>query len=148
MALTAHAFLFTIALSNSSTKASRVLSMALSIITSVLTIRLFIGHMEREVAGRMWLADFEQTYLPEPLQVHVRVSLHPSLWVRSDTHNALQGWKYRKLVDRRKAGWLRPLFHLHAFALWRDGLVLMCGIAIAVLVIALARPEWLGTGAD
>ena len=73
MALTAHAFLFTIALAGDSTPLSRYLSMLLSIIITILTCRLFIGHMIREVADRHWLEEFEKAYLPDIGQVHIKV---------------------------------------------------------------------------
>jgi len=74
MALTAHAFLFTIALAADTAPLARYLSMIISIIITLLTCRLFIGHMIREVADRTWLEQFEKTYLPEVGQVHVKVS--------------------------------------------------------------------------
>ncbi|KZV98264.1 hypothetical protein EXIGLDRAFT_728728 [Exidia glandulosa HHB12029] len=125
MALTAHAFLFTIALDAETRPLARYISMILSLIITFLTCRLFIGHMIREVADRAWLQEFENTFLPEIGRVHVK------------------GWRFRKAVNKNKAGWMRPLFWLPAFQLWRDGLVVMGLIAVAVIIVTGLQPELL-----
>ncbi|KZV98265.1 hypothetical protein EXIGLDRAFT_832349 [Exidia glandulosa HHB12029] len=125
MGLTAHAFLFSIGLAPNATTASRIISMALSLVFTFLTARLFIGHMEREVADRTWLAAFEKAYLPKICHVHTK------------------GWQFRKIADRRKASWMRPLFVFPAFAVWRDGLMCLGAGAIIVIVLSVLRPDWL-----
>jgi hypothetical protein len=75
MALSAHAFLFTISLASDSSKTSRILSMGLSFLITLLTARLFIGHMKREVSDRAWLSAFEKQYLPALCQTHIKVRL-------------------------------------------------------------------------
>ncbi|KZV87478.1 hypothetical protein EXIGLDRAFT_723696 [Exidia glandulosa HHB12029] len=125
MSVTAHAFLFSIGLAPNTTVAARIISMTLSIIFTFLTVRLFIGHMEREVADRTWLAAFEKAYLPKICHVHAK------------------GWEFRKIVDRRKASWMRPLYVFPAFGIWRDGLLCLAAGAIIVIVFAVVRPDWL-----
>ncbi|KAH7103102.1 hypothetical protein BKA62DRAFT_697221 [Auriculariales sp. MPI-PUGE-AT-0066] len=130
MALTAHAFLFTIALAGDSTPLARYLSMVISLIITLLTCRLFIGHMIREVADRAWLAEFEKAYLPEIGRVHIK------------------HWSYRKNVNKKKAGWMRILFILPAFQTWRDGLVVMCGVSVAVIAVTAVNPSLFSSVSD
>ncbi|KAH7103101.1 hypothetical protein BKA62DRAFT_697216 [Auriculariales sp. MPI-PUGE-AT-0066] len=125
MALTAHAFLFTIALAGDSTPLARYLSMIIVLIITLLTCRLFIGHMIREVSDRAWLEEFEKAYLPQIAQVHVK------------------HWRFRKVANKNKAGWMKFLFVLPAFQTWRDGLVLIGGMAIAVIIVTGVKPELL-----
>lgn len=73
MALSAHAFLFTISLAADTSKTARIMSMSLSFLITLMTARLFIGHMKREVSDRAWLAAFEKQYLPPLCQTHIKV---------------------------------------------------------------------------
>ncbi|PVF95082.1 hypothetical protein CPB86DRAFT_817462 [Serendipita vermifera] len=125
MALSAHAFLFTISLDAGSSRTARILSMGLSFLITLLTARLFIGHMKREVSDRAWLSAFEKQYLPAICQTHIK------------------NWKFRTDVHPRKAGWMYPLFIFPAFGVWRDGLMVIGGCALAVIALTIWRPDLL-----
>lgn len=75
MALSAHAFLFTISLAADASRTARIMSMSLSFLITLLTARLFIGHMKREVSDRAWLSAFEKRYLPSLCQTHIKVRI-------------------------------------------------------------------------
>jgi len=40
---------------------------------------------------------------------------------------------------------MRPLFILPAFQTWRDGLVILAGIALSVIIITAAQPDLLAS---
>ncbi|KAG8827784.1 hypothetical protein FRC19_000288 [Serendipita sp. 401] len=125
MALSAHAFLFTISLASDTSRTARIMSMGLSFLITLLTARLFIGHMKREVSDRAWLAAFEKQYLPPLCQTHIK------------------DWKFRTNVRPKKAGWMYPLFVFPAFGVWRDGLMIIGGCALAVIGMTIWKPELL-----
>ncbi|KAG8831913.1 hypothetical protein FRC17_002357 [Serendipita sp. 399] len=125
MALSAHAFLFTISLAADTSRTARIMSMALSFLITLLTSRLFIGHMKREVSDRAWLAAFEKQYLPPLCQTHIK------------------DWKFRTSIHPKKAGWMYPLFALPAFGVWRDGMMVLGGCALSVIGITIWKPALL-----
>ncbi|MFD8396476.1 hypothetical protein ACFV2N_46730 [Streptomyces sp. NPDC059680] len=66
LALTAQAFLMTIALSSDAGRLARVTSGVLSIVVSFMSVQLLAKHRRHELADSIWLQEFEKTRgLPE-----------------------------------------------------------------------------------
>jgi hypothetical protein len=60
--LAAHAFLFSIALAGVNSQASRIISMILSLLISLIIFQVFARHRQAEVAMSVWLQAFEERH--------------------------------------------------------------------------------------
>lgn len=124
--------MFTIALSGDSSRSARVMSAALSLVVTFLSITLMARHRQAELVDAHWLRDYER----EVLQIDPRWTSQGEVW--QENRNA-QG------VD---AGWIGAMVPLlPGFKTWTVGLSLFGLAALTVLVLTAVEPSLLDLSA-
>ncbi|KAH8919773.1 hypothetical protein BT69DRAFT_1284549 [Atractiella rhizophila] len=124
MGLTAHAFLFSIGLASDTSRASRIISMALVLLITFLTIHLFTRQLQAEDADNRWLEDFEKRHHLNPVD-----SAHGAAWS-----------KYRSVLPPR-ARHFKHLARLRGFTVWSNGLALIGLVGLGVMLLAIGKPD-------
>lgn len=116
LALTAQAFLMTIALSPGAGRLARVISGVLSMVVSFLSVQLLEKHRRHELADSIWLQEFERARgLPEvhgPAEERCRAAGLPS----------------------------KGLVKLRSHRVWTSGLTVFGLVGLGIAVVALLRP--------
>jgi hypothetical protein len=124
LGLTAQAFLFTIALDAASGRLARVVSASLSIVATLMCMQLMASDRRAEVTDAHWLREIEtQTG---------RLPIHGESF--RDRRNA---------TDPDVTFPVRWLLRVRSFNVWMAGLAGFGLAALFVLVVTIARPEWL-----
>ncbi|ORY90745.1 hypothetical protein BCR35DRAFT_328506 [Leucosporidium creatinivorum] len=122
--LTSQAFLFTTALAGDSSRAARLISMALSILITLLTIQLFTRQLQAEDADRRWLEDWEERH-----KLDEDNRSHGASWARYQAH----------LPDpARHFGFLTKA---SAFTYWANGMLGFGVVALLVLIFSIVRED-------
>lgn len=127
LALTAQAFLFTVALGQQTSRTARVIACLLSLVMSVLSITLMARHRQGELVDAEWLQRYEETAFPY--------------------ERALHGVPFRdkRAAQPLNAGWIGALIpRPRAFTTWVVGLSLFGAAAITIMALALFAPPILG----
>lgn len=128
LSLTAQAFLFTIALSGDSSRTARMMSAALALVVTFLSITLMARHRQAEVVDAHWLEAYEL----EVLQLEPRWRSHGEVWQAERDKGELYAGRLGTLV---------PL--LPGFKTWVVGLSLFGLAALAVFAITALEPSLL-----
>jgi hypothetical protein len=123
LSITAQAFLFTVSLAADTSQASRIIAASLSLITTVLTLQLFVRHRQSEITDAHWLEDRELTVLGE--------SFHGRTWQAS-----------RNATDP-SARPFSSLAALGGYRTWSIGLLLFGLASLVILVLAVGWPQLL-----
>lgn len=113
----AQAFLFQTALAGDSARSARIISMALSILITVLTLQLFTRQLQAEAADHQWLKDWEERHGVDPADC-----AHGETWD-----------KYRKILPER-ARHFKWLANIRGFTLWSHGMLVIGLVAAGVLI--------------
>lgn len=123
LSITAQAFLFTVSLGADTSQTARIIAASLSLITTILTLQLFVRHRQSEIADAHWLEDYEQRFNGE--------SFHGVSWQakRNATSPAAQPFS--------------PLARVGGFRTWSAGLALFGLVSIIILFMAVAVPATL-----
>jgi hypothetical protein len=123
LSLTAQAFLFSISLDSSSTRAARLVASLLTLTTTAASMQLMARHRNGDIHDAHWLAAFERKHLGDSWVVH--------------------GPTFRQSRDEHVGG--GPLARMGtSFVWWMAALALFGVAALATIVIELAAPAWLG----
>ncbi|KAH8917726.1 hypothetical protein BT69DRAFT_641096 [Atractiella rhizophila] len=120
MGLTAHAFLFSIALASDTSKAARIISSALSILITFMTLHLFTRQLQAEDADNRWLEDFEKRHHLNEIDC-----AHGAAWS-----------KYRSQLPTR-ARHFKHLAKLRGFTVWSNGLLAIGATGILVMILSI-----------
>ncbi|KAL8291763.1 hypothetical protein RQP46_002021 [Phenoliferia psychrophenolica] len=97
------AFLFQTALAGDSAQSARIISMALSILITILTLQLFTRQLQAEAADHAWLEDWEKRH-------HV----HPTDCAHGET------WQKYRSVPPKRARCFKFLASIRGFTLWSN----------------------------
>jgi len=124
LTITAQAFLFTIALGADTRPTARIVSCALSLLITFLTIHLFTRHRQAEITDAHWLEQYEQGRYGSG-QAHGLVWQH----ARNGTDPAI--------------GWFSAFARLAGVKTWAIGLSLFGLAALVILVITIFWPSLL-----
>jgi hypothetical protein len=116
LSLTAQAFLFTIILGADSSRTSRIISCALAIIASVLSMQLMAKHRWHRNREWKWLGDFE------------------------NKHNLEQA---HDQAPKRRRSLLNKVMYQSSYTLWQVGLALFGVVSSFCLVLAAIKPSLL-----
>lgn len=119
LGLTAQAFLFSSALSPSSSRTARLIAMSLALITSLISMQLMSKHRHHEMVDSRLLEQFEQDH-----ELH---ALHCSSRARDSLSNARRSW----------------FVNLSSYRIWMTGLGLFAIAAGLIIAITIAKPDLL-----
>ncbi|GAA5905406.1 hypothetical protein JCM6882_003151 [Rhodosporidiobolus microsporus] len=121
---TAQAFLFTTALAGDSSRAARLLSMALSLLVTVLTLHLFTRQLQASDADHRWLDDFEERHnLPK------QDRSHGARWSEYQAHIPNPARQFAFLT------------HATAFTFWANGMLAIGAGAVFILVWSAVKQD-------
>ncbi|ORY90717.1 hypothetical protein BCR35DRAFT_299281 [Leucosporidium creatinivorum] len=119
----AHSFLFQTALAGDTSQAARIISMALSVLITILTLQLFTRQLQAAAADHAWLEDWEKRH-----GVDERDCAHGPTWA-----------KYRSVLPPR-ARHFKVLAAIRGFTLWSNGMTIIGFVALGVLIASALNP--------
>jgi hypothetical protein len=123
LSITAQAFLFTVSLGADTSQASRIIAASLSLITTILTLQLFVRHRQSEITDAHWLEDRELAVLGE--------SFHGRTWQESRNETDPSARPFSSLAA------------LGGYRTWSIGLLLFGFASLVILVLAVGWPQLL-----
>lgn len=119
LGLTAQAFLFSSALSPSSSQTARLIAMSLALVTSLLSMQLMSKHRHHEMTDSQTLERIERE--------HKLSLLHSSSSARDSSLKLPRSW----------------FVNLSSYRVWMAGLALFAIAAASIIVITIVKPELL-----
>jgi len=133
LCITGQAFLFSIALSGSTSTASRIIASSLCILITTMTLQLVIKHRQSDASDREWLAAFEDKYFSSYAQ-----DLMPGPNA-GFAHGSKEG--RRRHTTPAQMGWLNWLAGVRSSQVWAWGMVLISVVALVILLLAVFVPR-------